>query len=292
MKIGLWRRCSSYVGAAAMALGLAGAAGAAHATDVRFTVAAYSEKTGPYFEKLADEFHKAHPDVTIRIETIPWETLFQRLTTDIAGGTPPDLAIIGTRWLTDFSAQGIAEPLDSYMSPAFKDRFIGSFFGPSTIGGKIMGLPVAASVRAMMINMDIMDKAGAKVPSTWDEVYAAAKKVKENTDYSGFGVQGKGIETDAYYYYALWTFGGDIFTRRRQERAGLESGRRCRGLLQEDDRRGPHAGDAHQLLAARPVQPVQAGQARHGVHLPDADPAGEGRGAEHALQGRADADRR
>ena len=26
-------------------------------------------------------------------------------------------------------------------------------------------------------------------------------------------MQGKEIETDAYYYYALWTFGGDIFTK-------------------------------------------------------------------------------
>lgn len=212
MKVGLSRFCRSCLGAATVALALGLAAGDAHATDVRFTVAAYSQKTGPYFEKLAEEFHKANPDVTIKIEVIPWETLFQRLTTDIAGGTPPDLAIIGTRWLTDFSAQGIAAPLDSYMTPEFKARFAGSFLAPSTIDGKIMGLPVAASVRAMMINMDIMKKAGAEVPSTWDEVYAAAKKIKENTQYAGFGLQGKGIETDAYYYYALWTFGGDIFT--------------------------------------------------------------------------------
>ena len=73
-----------------------------------------------------------------------------------------------------------------------------------------MGLPVAASARAMMVNMDLNEKAGATPPKTWDELYEALKKIAALPETFAFGVQGKEIETDAYYYYSLWTQGGDI----------------------------------------------------------------------------------
>jgi multiple sugar transport system substrate-binding protein len=196
---------------AALALGLGMLATGAYAeTVVDFTVAEYSSKTGPYFQKVADEFHAANPDITINIEVVPWDTLLQRLTTDVAGGSAPDISIIGTRWLLDFAAQGVAEPVDSYLSPEFKATFIDTFMNPGIIDGKMMGLPVAASARAMMVNMDLYDKAGVAPPTTWDELYAASKKIAELPDVFAFGLQGKEIETDAYFYYNLWTHGGDI----------------------------------------------------------------------------------
>ncbi|GGD39287.1 ABC transporter substrate-binding protein [Sinisalibacter lacisalsi] len=179
-------------------------------TTVDFTVAEYSSKTGPYFEEVAAAFEAENPDIDINIEVVPWDTLLQRLTTDIAGGAAPDISIIGTRWLLDFAEQGIAEPVDDYLTPEFKDTFIDTFMAPSVIDGQIMGLPVAASARAMLINKDLYAEAGATPPTTWDELYEASKKISEETDAFGFGLQGKEIETDAYFYYSLWTHGGDI----------------------------------------------------------------------------------
>ena len=197
---------------AALALGLGMLATGAYAeTVVDFTVAEYSSKTGPYFQKVADDFHAANPDITINIEVVPWDTLLQRLTTDVAGGSAPDISIIGTRWLLDLAAQGVAEQVDSYLSPEFKGTFIDTFMNPGIIDGKMMGLPVAASARAMMVNMDLYDKAGVTPPTTWDELYAASKAIKEKVPEAyAFGLQGKEIETDAYFYYNLWTHGGDI----------------------------------------------------------------------------------
>jgi multiple sugar transport system substrate-binding protein len=193
------------------ALALLAWSGAAFAeTTVDFTVAEYSSKTGPYFEEVAAAFEAENPDIKINIEVVPWDTLLQRLTTDIAGGAAPDISIIGTRWLLDFAEQGIAEPVDGYLTPEFKGTFIDTFMAPSVIDGQIMGLPVAASARAMLINKDLYEQAGATPPTTWDELYEASQKISEQTDAYGFGLQGKEIETDAYFYYSLWTHGGDI----------------------------------------------------------------------------------
>jgi multiple sugar transport system substrate-binding protein len=222
MRPSCWPTCKAMLFAGVLGVAAWAGAGAARATDIRFTVSAYSEHTGPFFQQAAKDYEALHPDVHVKIEVVSWENLYQKLTTDIAGGTPPDLSIIGTRWLYDFASQGVAEPLDGYMTPAFKSTFIPTFFEPSTIKGQIMGLPVAASVRAMMVNLDVLHKAGVKEPpTTWDEMYADAKKVAAMKDYFGLALQGKGIETDAYYYYALWNFGGNIFTP--DGKSGLDS---------------------------------------------------------------------
>lgn len=203
-------------------LALSALAGPALAeTTVDFTVAEYSSKTGPYFEEVAAAFEAENPDIDINIEVVPWDTLLQRLTTDITGGTAPDISIIGTRWLLDFAEQGIAEPVDDYLTPEFKDTFIDTFMAPSVIDGKIMGLPVAASARAMVINKDLYEKAGVAAPENWEQLYEASKKISALPDAYGFGLQGKEIETDAYFYYALWTFGGDILTE--DGKSGLDS---------------------------------------------------------------------
>ena len=187
-------------------------AGLAHAAEVRVVIAEYSAATGPIFEDMAAAFEAEHPDIDIRIEVVPWDNLEQKLLTDIAGGTAPDLSIIGTRWLVGYVEEGVAEPLDEYMSEEFKSRFIDVFLAPSVIDGTTYGLPVAASARAMYYNKALLEEAGvAEPPATWQELEAAANKISAlGDDVSGFGIQGRNIETDAYWYYALWTFGGDI----------------------------------------------------------------------------------
>jgi multiple sugar transport system substrate-binding protein len=188
----------------------AAAALPARADTVRMTVSYYSANTGPYFEKMAADFHAANPSIEVKIEVVNWANLLQKLQTDISGGANPDLSIIGTRWLPDFVKDGIAEPLDQYITPEMHARFIQPFLKPGQLNGKTYGLPIAASSRAMYYNKDMLAKAGfPDGPATWDDVAAAAEKIKADGNFA-FGIQARGIEVDVYYYYALWAYGGDV----------------------------------------------------------------------------------
>jgi len=182
-------------------------------TQVRVVVSHYSDQTQGLFEGMAADFEAANPDIDIVIEDVAWAVLQQRLTTDIAGGTAPDVSIIGTRWLVDFAANDIVEPLDDYVDEEFRSRFIDTFMAPSTIDGVLYGLPVAASARAMYYNKDLLEQAGVDgPPKTWDELKVAAEKVSAlGDDIYGFAIQGGGdTEVEAYYFYSLWTHGGEI----------------------------------------------------------------------------------
>lgn len=199
----------SIVIVAALLLAISGSAFSQ--TTIRVVIPYYSAETEPFFRNAVSAFEAENPDIAVELEVVNWDTLFQKLTTDIAGGAAPDVSIIGTRWLTDFVTQGIAEPLDEYMAEENTgDRFIDVFLGPSEIDGTVYGLPWTASARAMFYNKDLFDAAGAEAPKTWEDVREAATAISENTDAFGFGLQGKEIETDVYWYYAMWSFGADI----------------------------------------------------------------------------------
>jgi multiple sugar transport system substrate-binding protein len=199
--------------AAALGMGVVQLAGAvqAQAAEIRVMVTIYSDRTQPFFEDAARAFEAANPGNTVKIEMVPWDNALQQLTTDIAGGNAPDLAIIGTRWLVDFVKNDAVEPLDDRLADGTGDIFIETFLSPGRLDGKVYGLPIAASARALYYNKDLFEKAGLQPPTTWDELHAAARKISGlGGDTYGFALQGKEIETDVYFYYAMWSYGGSI----------------------------------------------------------------------------------
>ena len=118
--------------------------------------------------------------------------------------------------------QGVVAPLDSYVTPEFKGALHRHVPDPSIMDGKVYGLPIAASARAMYYNKDVLKKAGYDMlPTTWADFKTAAEKIKATGGgVFPFGLQGKEIETDVYYLLR------PVVLRRRdhQERqVGLDS---------------------------------------------------------------------
>ena len=186
--------------------------GVTQAGTVRVTIAEYSKGTGPYFDDAAKAFEAANPGTKFRLRLCRGTTCNRNRRWIFSAGANADLSIIGTRWLLDYVSQDVVEPLDSYVTPAFRARFIDTFLTPSVLNGKVYGLPIAASARAMYFNKDVFKKAGYDaLPATWTDFKAAAEKIKPTGVYP-FGLQGKEIETDVYFYYALWSYGGEIVT--------------------------------------------------------------------------------
>ena len=192
-----------------LVLGVALAIGIATASTVTVEIPQYSDATKPFFEGAAKAFMQQNPDVKINIQESTWDNLHQVLVTDIAAKKAPDISIIGTRWLPEYISSDVAMPLD--LPSSFTGRFIPAFLNPSTIQGKLYGLPWAASDRALIYNKDLFKQAGIQnPPTTWDELQADAAKIAKLPGRYGFGLQGSQIETDVYYYYFLWGAGGNI----------------------------------------------------------------------------------
>ena len=98
------------------------------------------------------------------------------------GGTPTDIAYVGQDWLPAWAAAGFLAPLDDVapkdVLDALKADMAPFALSDETYNGKVYGLPYYADTISFIYNKKILEAAGIAVPTTWDEVMAAAEKLK------------------------------------------------------------------------------------------------------------------
>ena len=169
------------------------------------------------------------------------------------GGTQTDVAYVGQDWLPAWAAAGFLAPLDD-IAPAdvladLKSDMAGFALSDMTYKGKLYGLPYYADTISFIYNKKILEDAGIAVPTTWEEVTAAAEKLKaggmEHPIVYEFDQELPNF-FDAFVAQAYGR-GGDLFDAeqqgalRRPEQRRLQAARMAGRRLQE----GPRAaGDA------------------------------------------------
>lgn len=183
------------------------------APGLKFLAMEYDTNTRPFMAKLEQQFEAAHPDIPLDIEVVDWNLGKDKLATLVSGNNAPDLANIATIWLPEYVELDVVEPLDSYLSAEMRDRFVPVTLHGAEYQGKLYGLPIAVSARALYYNKGLLKAAGVQPPDNWQELVAVAKKCTDPAQgVYGFGVQGAKVETDVYWYYFLWGNGGEILS--------------------------------------------------------------------------------
>ena len=91
-------------------------------TKVSFFWALYDGLTEDFRASLQSAFNKANPDIELEIVPVNWNDMQSKITTSLAGGMPPELAVIGTRWLLDYMATDSAAEVAKYVSKATLDN--------------------------------------------------------------------------------------------------------------------------------------------------------------------------
>ena len=67
-------------------------------------------------KKLAADFKKLHPNITIKFMNVPADSATQKLTTQVAGGNPPDTVFVDSSAVQDFAARKAFVNLDDYIA--------------------------------------------------------------------------------------------------------------------------------------------------------------------------------
>jgi multiple sugar transport system substrate-binding protein len=173
-----------------------------------FFWAQYDGVTEDYRASLQAAFNKIDPNTQIEIVPVPWDQLKDKLTTALAGGAPPDISIIGTRWLLEYDdLKQLADPTKYVSKKTLDDILAGAKEG--VIKGKLMGLPVAAGARFLAINNGI----AKDVPKTMEQLETDAIAANSPPDHYGlFMVGQKNTELTEFAYY-LYAAGGDFFAK-------------------------------------------------------------------------------
>ncbi|MFI9204891.1 ABC transporter substrate-binding protein [Streptomyces sp. NPDC053048] len=130
-----------------------------------------------YWENLAREFEKEHSGIKIDVEVYSWTEVDKKVAEMVAGGKAPDIAQIGA--YADFAATGKLYSADQMLSIPTQADFMASIAKAGEVHRVQYGIPFVSSSRLLFFNKKLFAKAGiAKAPTSWDEIQAAAKKLK------------------------------------------------------------------------------------------------------------------
>jgi multiple sugar transport system substrate-binding protein len=183
-------------------LGLAasGTAWAQDAVNLRMTIWSANEAHLAMFNEIAEGFKATHPNVNVTFEPLPFDNYTTTLTTQIAGGNPPDLAWILETTAADFVNSGALAPLKEAFG-AIEGYDLWDLSIPATElwtrDGALYAYPFSTSPFAMFVNNDLITAAGAKTPAemiaagewTWDNAFATAKAVADAGEADGLVVR-------------------------------------------------------------------------------------------------------
>jgi multiple sugar transport system substrate-binding protein len=181
---------------------------------VRFSGFRSSDAEEELLEATLASFSEKYPNIEVDYEPIP-EGYVDQMTAQFGAGEPPDLFYVQAEFANAWIEDGLLEPLEPYFAgnPEFDT---GPFFDPLLeafqFEGQTYGLPKDASPLALFTNPDMLSEAGVEVPTTWEELEAAAEALTTD-DVAGLCVGAELPRVGAFIYQA----GGSIYNEDKTE---------------------------------------------------------------------------
>ncbi|QKW10302.1 sugar ABC transporter substrate-binding protein [Streptomyces sp. NA04227] len=164
-----------------------------------------------YWAKTEAAFEKAHPDIDLNIELQTFDKRDPQISAALAAGSGPDLVLITPDQAATYKNVDGLLPVDEAVA---KDRkaFYPGTLDAATFDGKLYGVPLFQNVNTTAYNTEIFAEAGLELPTTWDDVLAAAPVLAKRgiavMDYAGSPEQTLNMS----FYPLLWQAGGKVFT--------------------------------------------------------------------------------
>jgi multiple sugar transport system substrate-binding protein len=197
-----------------------GSGGASSATVDSLTVLDYYTDD-PGHSQIGDQLSKCGTSIGVAKvdhQSVPGPTLIQKVLQQASSKSLPDVLMLDNPDIQQIAETGALAPLDDYGINA--DGFAPGPVSAATYEGKLYGLQPGANTIAIFYNKDILDKAGVKPPTTWDELKTAAKKLTVDKQY-GFAFNATADYEGAWQFLPpMWTNGGDETSLTSPEVAG------------------------------------------------------------------------
>lgn len=131
-------------------------------------------------ERAITKFEKKYPNVKIKTETMTWPDFKDRWKEGMKTGDLPDMSTACNMYeVEELVNAGILQPMNDVIDDIGRDLFSDNVLGELSHGNDIFGVPYYSHAYVMWYRKDLLDAAGISVPSTWDELYEAAKAVTD-----------------------------------------------------------------------------------------------------------------
>jgi multiple sugar transport system substrate-binding protein len=139
--------------------------------------AGYSESD---VRAMTDAYIKQHPDVSVKLEFVPYEALHDKITLAAGSSDGYDVVLYDVIWPAEFAENKILADVTDRIDAKTRAAVEDGAWTTVDYKGKSYGMPWSADSKYLFFNKDMLAKAGiANPPKSWQEVIADAKIIKQ-----------------------------------------------------------------------------------------------------------------
>src|SRR5215218_9027563 len=158
-------------------------------------------------------FQKANPNVTLKGQPGDFASYWDKLATQTAGGTAPDIIQMDMAYISEYGTRGALLDLKDVDVSKFAEGTVDS----GKINDKLVGVNAGINSAVIMGNPKIFEKAKMDLPDdktwTWDQLSEVAAEVASKAGVP-FGVEGNLFGADPMFGAYLRQNGKELFTEK------------------------------------------------------------------------------
>ncbi|MHC0429636.1 ABC transporter substrate-binding protein [Streptomyces sp. O3] len=181
------RRTTGLIAAAAalgMTATLAGCSSTGSGGEVTLKLVAADYGDSPensskhYWNSLVKEFESKHSGIKVDVTVLPWTDVDAKVAEMADKGEAPDMAQIGA--YADHAAKDRLYPVDELLSISVQSDLLSTLTSAGEVRRVQYGMPFASSTRLLFYNKELFKAADIEPPTTWNELAAAARSLKDS----------------------------------------------------------------------------------------------------------------
>ncbi len=127
-----------------------------------------------YTQDLAKKYMEEHEGLTITFQPNSWDGYWEKMATQAAGNNLPTIMQMDHAFINNYSTNGLLRDLTPYVEEGLLhlDNISPELLESGRVGGKLTGVVLSQSARAVIINKNALAEAGLEMPSpdwTWED---------------------------------------------------------------------------------------------------------------------------
>jgi multiple sugar transport system substrate-binding protein len=182
---------------------------------------------------LANKFNAENKDgISVKTQSVEWGVYYDRLSANVAGRTPPDIAVMHRSVLPNYQIRNLLLPLGQDFASVGIDvaDYVPAAREGVSANGEVWALPFDLHSLLWHVNADLFTQAGLvdaqgqpKLPTSPAELLQHAEKMKAKTGKAYFAIPSQVDPMPTWQYLSwVWQQGGNIVNAETRQ-ALLES---------------------------------------------------------------------
>lgn len=132
----------------------------------------------PYINKVIKDFEAENPNIKIQWIDVPFSEGEKRTLASVLSDNPPDLINLNPDFAALLAQRGALYEIEDKYTSQFNKPVINSL----KLNGRLYSLPWYATSAVTIYNKALLDKSGAQLPSTYEDLALIAPVIKEKTN--------------------------------------------------------------------------------------------------------------